>query len=178
MNPHPSQMNHELLPTKFIYPIKIDNTQSTDLQPTIPDIQQTDETIFTFHVNVRGLNDEDTSNTNNDIGGHDSNKENERPATDTSCVVPHNTSEHEESTRVDDSGCQCNLGTRTTNSESTEQLGEQHEGTPIHTSGNSGHTGESRKDDEQIFHNLGNSKPLLEFIADEDSCYNTRTSTL
>ena len=69
-------MNHEQLPTELIYPIMIDNTRITDLQPTIPDIQRTDETVFTFHINVRGLNEEDTSNTDDDIGGHDSDKEN------------------------------------------------------------------------------------------------------
>ena len=69
-------MSHEQLPTELVYPIAIDNTRISDLQPTIPDIQRTNETIFTLHVNVRGLNEEDTSNTNNDTGGHDGDKEN------------------------------------------------------------------------------------------------------
>ncbi|KAF8644504.1 hypothetical protein AX14_009398, partial [Amanita brunnescens Koide BX004] len=147
-------MSYEQLPTKLVYPIEIDNTQITDLQPTIPNIQRTNETIFTFHINVRGLNDEDTSITNNDTGGHDSDKENARPATDTNGIILHDSSKHEESSRVDDTGRQCNLGTGTTDSESTERLGKRHEGTPIHTSGNSRHTGESRKDDKQIFRDL------------------------
>ena len=69
-------MSHEQLPTELIYPIAIDNTQISDLRPTIPDIQRTDETVFTLHVNARGLDEEDTSNTNDDTGGYDSDKEN------------------------------------------------------------------------------------------------------
>ena len=88
-----------------------------------------------------------------------------------SSIISHNTSEHEEGTRVDDTGCQCDYGTRTADSKSTEQLGKQHEGTPIHTSRNSRYNGTSRKDDEQIFHDLGDSQLLLEFIADKDSRY-------
>ncbi|KAF8624444.1 hypothetical protein AX14_011775 [Amanita brunnescens Koide BX004] len=73
------------------------DTRISDLQPTIPDIQQTNETVFTFHVDVRGLNEEDTSNTNNDLGGHDSDKENARPAADTDGTILCDPSEHEES---------------------------------------------------------------------------------
>jgi hypothetical protein len=69
-------MSHEQLPTKLIYPIAIDNTRIPDLRPTIPNIQRTDETIFTLHIDVRGLNEEDTSDTDHDTGGHDSDKEN------------------------------------------------------------------------------------------------------
>ena len=69
-------MSHEQLPTELIYPIAIDNTRISDLRPTIPDIQRTDETVFTTHTNARGLDEEDTSDTNDDTGRHDSDKEN------------------------------------------------------------------------------------------------------
>ena len=48
-------------------------------------------------------------------------------------------------------------------------LGKRYEGTLIHISGNSRHNGASRKDDDRIFCNLGDSQPLLEFIANKDS---------
>ena len=41
-------MSHEQLPTELVYPIAIDNTRISDLRPTIPDIQRTDETVFTI----------------------------------------------------------------------------------------------------------------------------------
>ena len=113
-------MNHEQLPTELVYPIAIDNTRISDLQPTIPDIQRTDETVFTFHVNVRGLNEEDTSDTNDDTGGHDSNKENARPTADTDGTILRNSSKHEESAQPDDTGHQRSLGARTADSETTE----------------------------------------------------------
>ena len=162
-------MSHEQLPTKLVYPIAIDNTRISDLQPTIPDIQRTDETVFTLHVNVRGLDEEDTSNTNDDTGGHDSDKENARQTADTDGTILCNSSEHEESTQPDDTGCQRSLGTRTADSETAERLGEQDEGTQIHSSRDSGYSGESWENDKRILRDLGDSKPLLEFIADEDS---------
>ena len=148
-------MNHEQLPTELVYPIVIDDTRISDLRPTIPDIQQTDETVFTLHVNVRGLDEEDTSNTNDDTGGHDSDKENARPATHTDGTILCDTSQHAESTQVDDSGCHSSLGTGTTDSSATERLGKRYEGTQIHSSRDSGYSGESWENDKRILHNLG-----------------------
>ena len=162
-------MSHEQLPTELVYPIAIDNTRISDLRPTIPDIQWTDETVFTTHINIGGRNEESTSNTNDDTGGHDSNKENARPATHTDGTILCDTSQHAESTRVDDSGCHSSLGTGTTDSSATERLGERYEGTQIHSSRDSGYSGESWENDKRILRDLGDSKPLLEFIADEDS---------
>ena len=90
-------MSHEQLPTELIYPIAIDNTRISDLRPTIPDIQRTDETVFTTHTNARGLNEEDTSDTHDDTGGHDSDKENARPTADTDGAILCDTGEHKES---------------------------------------------------------------------------------
>ena len=158
-------MNHEQLPTELIYPIEIDNTQSLDPWPTIPDIQWTDKTIFTVHIDAGRLNEENTSNTDDDIEGHDSNKENEWPTADTSSTIPCDTSEHEESTQLNDTGCRSTSGPRTEISKSTEQLGEWYEEPLPHTSRSSRDIRQGRKDDEWIFRNLGDSKPLLEFIS-------------
>ena len=162
-------MSHEQLPTELVYPIAIDNTRISDLRPTIPDIQRTDETVFTTHTNARGLNEEDTSNTDDDTGGHDSNKENARPAADTDGAILCDTSEHKESTQLDDSGCECSTGARAADCRTAERLGERDEGTQIHSSGDSGNPGESWENDKRILRDLGDSKPLLEFIAEEDS---------
>ena len=152
-------MSHEQLSTELVYPIAIDNTRISDPQPTIPNIQQTDETVFTLHVDVRGLNEETASDTNNDTGGHDSDKENAQPTADTNGVILRDTSEHEESAQPDDTGCYRSPGTRTTDSSTAERLGERHEGTQIHSGRDSRHSGESWENDKRILRDLGNSKP-------------------
>ena len=115
-----TSMNHEQLPTKLVYPIAINDTRISDLQPTIPNIQRTDETVFTLHIDARRLNEEDTSNTDDDPGGHDSDKENARPAANTNGTILCDSSEHEESARIDDTGRQCSIGTGTTDSDTSE----------------------------------------------------------
>ena len=162
-------MSHEQLPTELVYPIAIDNTRISDPRPTIPDIQRTDETVFTLHIDVRGLNEETTSDTNDDTGGHDSDKENARPTANTDGIILCDTREHEESTQPDDTGCHRSLGTRTADSGTAEQLGKQHEGTQIHSGRDSRYPGESWENDERILRDLGDSKLLLEFIAETDS---------
>ena len=67
-------MNHEQLPTKLVYPIEINDTQNLDPQPTIPNIQCTNKTIFTVHIDAGRLNEEDASNTSVCRSGFDNQK--------------------------------------------------------------------------------------------------------
>ena len=113
-------MNHEQLSTELVYPIEIDDTRISDLRPTIPDIQRTDETVFTTHANARGLNEEDTSNTDDDTGGHDSDKENARSTADTDGAILCDTGEHKESAQLDDTGCKCSSGARAADCKTAE----------------------------------------------------------
>ncbi|KAF8670682.1 hypothetical protein AX14_005825 [Amanita brunnescens Koide BX004] len=103
-------MNHEQLPTELVYPIEINNTQFLDSQPTIPNIQHTDKTVFTTHIDAGRYDEEDTSNNNPDSGGHDSNKENGQPTADTNGTIPGNISKSQESTQFDASGHSSNSG--------------------------------------------------------------------